>query len=324
MADMRVRYMGLELSNPFVVSSSSLTDSVEKVKKCAAAGAGAVVLKSLFEEEIQAEIDASGEGAEHTEAADYIREIQTGAGLKRYTDLIAGCKDAVDIPVIASINAVSHNWWETHVPALEKAGADAVELNISMMPYDYHDDEAAISEFYVKTVEAVKRLVSIPVAVKIGHYFSSIPAMVDRLKWSGAKAVVLFNRFYQLDIDVEHMSLRSGSPMSSSRDLAFPLRWITMIHGKTEAELAASRGVHTGEDAVKALLAGAQVVQVCSALYQQGLDHLGEMQQGLTSWMDNHSFSTIQQFRGKLSQKRSSQPESFERLQYIKALVGQS
>ena len=240
MADLRVRYMGLELSNPLVVSSSSLTDSVEKVTQCEAAGAGAVVLKSLFEEEIQAEIDADSSGTEHTEAADYIREIRTNAGLSAYTKLIRDSKAAVNIPVIASINAVSRDWWEAHVAELEKAGADAIELNISLMPYDYHDDEAAISEFYVKTVERVRRVVSIPIAVKIGHYFSSIPAMVDRLRWSGAKAVVLFNRFYQLDIDIESFSLRSGSPFSTPADLAFPLRWITMIYGN---DGGATRGV---------------------------------------------------------------------------------
>ncbi len=324
MSDMRVRYMGLELANPFVVSSSSLTDSIEKIEACQAAGAGAVVLKSLFEEEIQAEIDADGGGAEHTEAADYIREIQTDAGLKRYTDLIRGAKQAVSIPVIASINAVSHNWWEAHVASLEAAGADALELNISLMPYDYRDDEAAISEFYVKTVEAVRRLVSIPISVKIGYYFSSIPAIVDRLRWAGANAVVLFNRFYPLDIDIDALSLRSASPFSTQADLTFPLRWITMIYGKTQAELVASGGVHQGADAVKALLAGAQAVQVCSALYQNGLEHLGQLRSSLEQWMDSHSYASIDQFRGKMSQKRSDRPETFERLQYIKALVGQS
>jgi dihydroorotate dehydrogenase (fumarate) len=324
MADLRVRYLGLDLTSPFIVSSSSLTDSVEKVQKCAEAGAGAVVLKSLFEEAIQAEIDADSEGAEHTEAADYVREIQTGVGLRQYTDLIKGAKAAVGIPVIASINAVSHDWWEAHVPKLEAAGADAIELNISLMPYDYRDDEAAISEFYVKTVQAVKRLVSIPVSVKIGYHFSSIPAIVDRLRWSGARGVVLFNRFYQLDIDIESMSLRSGSPMSTPADLALPLRWITMIYGKTDAELAASSGVHSGADAIKVLLAGAQAVQVCSSLYRNGVEHLATLRNELESWMDSHKFDRIDQFRGKMSQKRSSRPETFERQQYIQALVGQS
>lgn len=324
MADTRVEYMGLSLENPFIVSSSSLTDSAEKVRKCAAAGAGAVVLKSLFEEEIQAEIDASAEGTEHTEAVDYIREIQTGAGLKRYTTLIKDAKAAVSIPVIASVNAVTRDWWEKHVPRLEEAGADAIELNISLMPYDYKDSEAAILDFYIKTVETVCKKVNIPVAVKIGHYFTSIPAVVDALKWAGAKAVVLFNRFYQLDIDVDHLRLKSGSPMSTQADLAYPLRWITMLYGKTEAELAASSGVHVGTDAVKVLLAGAQAVQVCSALYKKGYEHLGTLNTELVSWMEKQNFPAISSFRGKLSQKRSDKPETFERLQYIQALVGQS
>jgi dihydroorotate dehydrogenase (fumarate) len=324
MADTRVEYMGLSLDNPFVVSSSSLTDSAEKVKKCADAGAGAVVLKSLFEEEIQAEIDESAVGTEHTEAVDYIREIQTGAGLKRYTTLIADAKKAVSIPVIASVNAVTRNWWEQHVPSLAAAGADAIELNISLMPYDYKDNEKEILDFYVKTVENVCKLVDLPVAVKIGHYFTSIPAVVDALSWAGASSVVLFNRFYQLDIDVEHLRLKSGSPMSTPADLAYPLRWITMIYGKTKTQLAASSGIHSGTDAVKALLAGAQVTQVCSTIYKHGYDHLRTMQTELTEWMDRQNFAEISSFRGRLSQKRSDKPETFERLQYIKALVGQS
>ena len=214
MADLRTQYLGLTLGNPFIVSSSSLTDSAEKVAACAAAGAGAVVLKSLFEEEIQAEIDADIANAEHTEALDYLREVHTGMGLKRYRDLIRDAVAAVDIPVIASINAVTRDWWEDHVVTLVEAGAHAIELNISLMPYDYHDDEAAISEFYVQTVQRVKRLVSVPIAVKIGPYFSSIPALIDRLRWSGASAVVLFNRFYQLDIDTERSRCGVGRPLA--------------------------------------------------------------------------------------------------------------
>ena len=324
MTDLRVRYMGLELANPLVVSSSSLSDSPEKVIACARAGAGAVVLKSIFEEEIQAEIDASSDGTEHPEAADYLREVQTKAGLKSYTRLIREASEEVDIPVIASINAASRDWWEEHTAALADAGAAAIELNLSLMPYDYRDSDEAISEFYVRTVEAVRKQVSVPLAVKIGHYFSSIPSIVDRLRWAGANAVVMFNRFYQLDIDVENFSLRSGSPMSTQADLSIPLRWITMLHGKTEAELAASSGVHSGTDVVKVLLAGAQVAQVCSALYTQGLDHLAVMRDELAGWMDSHSYERVEQFRGKMSQKRSERPERFERLQYIKALTGQS
>lgn len=322
MADLGVVYMGLPLTNPIVVSSSSLTNTPDKVRACAEAGAGAVVLKSLFEEEIEAEIDASSAGTDHTEALDYIRSLQTGDGLKRYTQLIRDAKAAVSIPVIASINAASRDWWEEHVPKLEAAGADAVELNISLMPYDYKDSEQAILDFYIRTVEAVRAKVSLPLSVKIGHYFTSIPSIVDRLGWAGANSVVLFNRFFQLDIDIDKLSLKSGSPLSTQADLAFPLRWISTLYGKTETELAASSGVHRGSDVVKVLLAGAQVAQVCSALYRNGVEAIRPMLEELEAWMERHSYFSIEQFRGRMSQKKSDAPERFERLQYIKALVG--
>lgn len=322
MADLRVNYMGLPLSTPVVASSSGLTRTAEQVKACEDAGAGAVVLKSLFEEEIQAHIDDDSGGTEHTEALDYVRELETDAGIQAYTRTIREAKKAVSIPVITSINAVSRNWWEAHVSALAEAGADAIELNVSLMPYDYKNDEHSILDFYVHTVQSVRARITLPIAVKIGQHFTSIPALVDRLRWAGANAVVLFNRFYQLDIDVEELRLKSGSPLSDPADLALALRWITVTYGKTETELAASGGIHAGEDAIKALLAGAQVTQVCSALYRNGVEHIQTMNRDIEAWMDRHSFSTISQFRGKLSQKRSDAPETFERLQYIKALVG--
>lgn len=322
MADLRVRYMGLELANPLVVSSSSMANTVEKIEKAAAAGAGAIVLKSLFEEEIQAAIDSDMIGVDNTEAIDYVRAMETDAGLSKYRALIKDAKAAVDVPIIASINGVTPEWWIEHVPALEKAGADALELNISMMLRDYHDCGEKVCQFYTDTVSAVAERVSIPISVKIGHYFSSIPALVDRLKWSGASAVVLFNRFYQIDIDINAMRLKSASPLSTTADLAFPLRWISKLSGHTDIEFAASSGVHSGEDVVKVLLAGAQVSQVCSALFKHGVGHLSSMRDGLAAWMDDNSFATVDQFRGKLSQKRSDAPESYERLQYIKALVG--
>lgn len=314
--------MGLELANPLLVSSSSLVNTVDKVQKASDAGAGAIVLKSLFEEEIQAAIDSDMIGIDNTEAIDYVRAVETDAGLSKYRALIRDAKAAVDIPIIASINGVTPEWWIEHVPELEKAGADALELNISMMPRDYRDCGENVCQFYVDTVSAVAKRVSIPISVKIGHYFSSIPALVDRLKWAGASAVVLFNRFYQIDIDIKNMRLTSASPLSTTADLAFPLRWISKLYGRTDLEFAASSGVHSGEDVVKVLLAGAQVAQVCSALYKNGLGHLSSMRDGLAAWMDGHSFATIDQFRGKLSQKRSEKPENYERLQYIKALVG--
>jgi dihydroorotate dehydrogenase (fumarate) len=323
MIDLRVQYMGLSLENPLVVASCGLTRTADQVQQWEEAGAGAVVMKSLFEEEIQAHIDEESSGTEHTEALDYIRELETSAGIQAYTKEIRNAKKQTSIPVIASINAASRDWWVDHVPAVADAGADAIELNISLMPYDYKNEEARILDFYTSTVEAVRARVGVPIAVKIGSHFTSIPALVDRLHWAGAQAVVLFNRFYQLDIDIEKLQLRSASPFSSRDDIALALRWITVTYGKTEAEFAASGGIHTGEDVVKTLLAGAQVAQVCTALYQNGENHLRGMKDEIAAWMERHSFSTIPQYRGKLSQKRSDHPETFERLQYIKALVGQ-
>ncbi|MFW6215075.1 MAG: dihydroorotate dehydrogenase-like protein [Alkalispirochaetaceae bacterium] len=324
MSNLAIQYMGLDLENPFVVSSSSLTNTVDKVEKCAAAGAGAVVLKSLFEEEIQASIDSMGQSAlEHTEALDYITSIETSTGLQQYIDLIRGAKKAVSIPVIASVNAVREQWWVEHVPKLESAGADAIELNISRLPSDYRDSDEKIINSYVKTVEQVRKIVSVPIAVKIGHYFTSIPAFVDKLGWAGADAVVLFNRFYQIDIDITKMKLSNSSPLSSPEDLAVPLRWLTLLYGNTDLDMAASSGVHDGNGAVKAVLAGATAVQVCSALYKHGVDYLTTIKQEFAGWMETHRFDSVAEMRGRLSQKQSNVPESYERLQYIKALVGQ-
>lgn len=322
MVDIRTTYMGLPITTPFIVSSSSLTQTPEKIQQCAAAGAGAVVVKSLFEEEIEAAIQEDAGGTEHTEAEDYIRQLQTDAGITAYAHLIRRAKETVEIPVIASINAVTRNWWEQHVPSLERAGADAVELNISRLPRDYSQGEEDILTFYTETVRAVAQHVSIPIAVKVGPHFTNIPALIDSLSWAGASTVVLFNRFYQLDINLKDLTLTSGSPFSTSQDLALPLRWISLTYGRSKAELAISTGVHSGHDAVKGLLVGAQGIQVCSALYKNSVEYLQTMREDLTQWMEEHKFSTIQQFRGKLSQKRSDAPEEFERLQYIKALSG--
>lgn len=324
MSNLSVKYMGLDLDNPFVVSSSSLTNTVEKVKKCQAAGAGAVVLKSLFEEEIQASIDSMKQSAlEHTEALDYITSVETSTGLQQYVDLIRGAKAAVSIPVIASVNAVREEWWIEHVPKLESAGADAIELNISRLPNDYRDSDDKIIDFYIRTVQQVRKLVTVPIAVKIGQQFTSIPSVVDKLAWAGADGVVLFNRFYQLDIDIRQMKLTNASPLSSPEDLAAPLRWLTLLYGDVELDMAASSGVHDGHGAVKAILAGATVTQVCSALYRNGVEYLGTMKEELTRWMEDHKFDSIPEMRGRLSQKHSHVPETYERLQYIKALVGQ-
>ncbi len=323
MPNLSTSYLGLELRNPIVVSSSSLTKNLENVQACAEAGAGAVQLKSLFEEEIEATImDLERNPSGHTEAMDYIRSVQTSFNLDSYKKLIRDAKKSTSVPIIASINAVSSEWWVNQVKSLEEAGADALELNISLLPHDYHDSEEKIIKFYLDTVEAVRKEVKLPIAVKIGHYFTSIPALAEKLRWKGADGLVLFNRFYQLDIDTEAQALSAGSPISSPSDLAIPLRWVSLLYGKTDLQLAASGGIHDGNAAVKVVLAGAQVAQVCSALYKNKIGYLKTMVADFEAWMEKHNYSSVEQFRGKLSQSHSDRPQNYERLQYIRTLVG--
>ncbi len=325
MPNLSSSYLGLELRNPIVVASSSLTKNLENVKACAEAGAGAVQLKSIFEEEIEAAImDLERNPSGHTEAMDYIRSVQTSFNLDSYKKLIRDAKAATSVPIIASVNAVSSDWWVNQVKSIEEAGADALELNISLLPHDYRDTEEKIIQFYLDTVAAVRKEVKLPIAVKIGHYFTSIPALAEKLRWKGADGLVLFNRFYQLDINTEKQELSAGSPISAPSDIAIPLRWVSLLYGKTDLQLAASGGVHDGNGAVKVLLAGAQIAQVCSALYKNKIEYLKTMVSDLETWMETHNYSSVDQFRGKLSQAHSDRPQNYERLQYIQTLGGHS
>ncbi len=321
MLDLSTVYLGQTLKNPIVASSSSLTNTPEKVKKLEDAGVGAVSLRSIFEEEIEGEIEGLERQVEHTEAWDYIRSAEMSHGLDDYRRLIRGCKEAVSIPVFASMNAKSSSFWVDHVKVLEDAGADGIELNLSLLPVDHHDTEDKIIQFYVDTVKQVKQRISVPLAVKIGYYFTSIPSLVDKLHFAGATGVVMFNRFYQVDIDTNSERLGRMSPISSPTDYSIPMRWVMLCYGKTEIDLATSSGVHDGETVVKMLLAGATVTQVCSALLKNGVEYAETMRTELESWMRQKGYSSIDQFRGKLSQKHSKRPKSFERLQYVKTVA---
>ncbi len=321
MLDLSTVYLGHKLRNPIVASSSSLTNTPEKVKQLEDAGVGAVSLRSIFEEEIEGEIEGLERQEGHTEAWDYIRSAEMSHGLDEYRQLIKGSKAAVSIPVFASMNAKSSSFWVDHVKVLEDAGADGIELNLSLLPVDYHDTEEKIIRFYIDTVKQVKQRVSVPLAVKIGYYFTSIPSVVDQLHYAGANAVVMFNRFYQVDIDVRKERLSSMSPISAPSDYVIPLRWVMLTYGKTPIDLATSSGVHDGRTVVKMLLAGATVTQVCSTLLKNGVEHLDTMRSELEAWMRENGYSSVDQFRGKLSQKRSNRPKSFERIQYVKTVA---
>lgn len=349
MIDLTTSYMGLALKNPFVVASCSLTSSVDDVYQCAQAGAGAVVLRSLFEEQIDVHTSQLSQQAHeysgYGEAYDYLRSYGSEIGPQFYLQLVSAAKKAVDIPVIASLNCVTSNSWATYAAKLEQAGADAIELNVSIMPTDSSQRCHPIVEDYLKILYQVKQQVEIPVAMKIGPYFTSFAHVVDRLShdraeapaysvgwfgkdkqvgkttWKGVDALVLFNRFYRFDIDIVSQQLKPGNPYSSSAEQSDSLRWISLLSGRAGCDLAASTGIHDGADVIKALLVGAKVVQLCSTLYCNGLGHINTIERQLRQWMSQHDYARLADFRGRLSQAQSLEPLEHERLQYIKLFI---
>jgi dihydroorotate dehydrogenase (fumarate) len=325
MADLSTKYLGLDLRNPFIVASCSLTKTADGVRRCADAGAGAVVLKSLFEEQILADLHGDAVEANflwHPEALDYVQRMGLEFGPQSYLKLIGEAKKAVSIPVIASLHCISSTLWVDYVKKITDAGADGIELNISVMLSDPRRDSGGVEQVYFDIVDRVVRMTDLPIAVKIGPFFTSVARMSNELWKRGAKGLVLFNRFYQFDIDVEKLRLTPGYKLSSPQEISLPLRWISLLAGKVKCDLAASTGVHDASGAIKLLLAGATAVQLCSTLYLKGLGQLGTIRGETDAWMDKHGFTSLEQMRGRMSQMQSDRPELYERLQYIKALVG--
>ena len=325
MADLSTDYMGLKLRNPLIVASCSLTNSVEGIQRCTEAGAGAVVLKSLFEEQIEAdtkEVEKHVWLAGHTEAYDYVRKIGVETSSQDYLNLLEKAKAAVTVPVIASLNCITPAWWTDYAKKVEAAGADAIELNVAVLPSDPRHSGHDIEKLYYRIVEDVKKSVGIPIAVKIGPYFTSMARVASELGDRGVSALVLFNRFYQFDINIDRLDLVPGYRFSTPEEINFTLRWISLLAGRVGCELSAATGIHDAIGIIKQLLAGATTVQVCSTLYIHGIGHIASMLSNLDAWMQKHHFASVGEFRGRLSQKDSDQPELYERLQYIKALTG--
>ncbi|SHI95422.1 dihydroorotate dehydrogenase (fumarate) [Malonomonas rubra DSM 5091] len=329
MSDLSTRYLGLELKNPLVIASCGLTSSLQGIQNCANSGAGAIVLKSLFEEQINADIaalrEAAGEFAQaHTEAFDYLEGYAQACGPQEYLQLIREAKKSVDIPLIASINCITAERWAEYAAQLEAAGADALEVNVGFLANSMDLSSTEVEARYQQILRAVKEQVKIPVALKIGPYFSSFGQLAQMLSTGeqAADALVLFNRFYRLDIDVDKLQVNAGNPYSSADELHTSLRWIMLLAGKLDCQLAATTGIHSGKDVAKQLLAGADVTQICSVIYEQGFAQVQAILDQLQSWMQQQGFNRIDDFRGKLSQQQSSDPESYERLQYIKGLTG--
>ena len=320
MADLRTRYLGLELQSPLVASPSPLTGSLDGLRRLEAAGAGAVVLPSLFEEELATGQDQVG-GDPDVGRAD---QAGYGAGPAAYLSLLEQAKASLSIPVIASLNGTSRGGWVRHATRLEQAGADALELNIYYVSSRPGLSGGEVEENYLDVVRAVRRAIGIPLAVKLSPYFSSLANLAGQLVEAGANGLVLFNRFYQPDLDIEAMEVLPALELSSSAELRLPLRWIAILHRRWGISLAASTGVHTAEDVVKVLLAGADVAMMTSALLHNGPDHLRPVELRLRDWMDRHRYETIDQLRGQLSQRSVPDPATFERANYIKTLASRT
>lgn len=324
--DLSTRYLGLDLEHPIVASASPLTKSFEGIMNLAEANPGAIVMHSLFEEQLN---ESSNEldhymsyGTESFgEALTYFPEIDSfEVGPELYLEHITKAKNYTDIPIIGSLNGSSKGGWINFAKMIEDAGADALELNIYHIPTDPFVDAAEVEARYLETVENVVNAVSIPVAVKLGPFFSSIPNICLKMSKLGVKGFVLFNRFYQPDIDIDHLEVLPNITLSTSKDLRLPLRWVAILFGKIEADFAITSGVHSAHDVLKGMMAGANVTMMTAELLKYGVERIGDIKKEMQLWMEEHEYKSIEQMRGSMSQQRVTDPEAFERSNYMKIL----
>jgi dihydroorotate dehydrogenase (fumarate) len=323
--DLRTRYLGLELAHPIVASASPLTGSIDGLKRLQDAGIAAVVLKSLFEEQIEHEEMATHNlmmyGAELSpEAQGFFPEMQYSTGPDSYLELIGEAKRALRVPVIASLNGYTPGGWTSYARRFQEAGADAIELNVYFLAASVDDTSAEVEQRYVDLVRSVTQQVSIPVAVKVAPYFSAMANMAARLARAGAKGLVLFNRFLQPDILLDELEVAPHLVLSTSDELRLALRWIAILRGRVDASLAATGGAHTPEDVLKLLLAGADCVMLASSLLTRGPNHVGALVKGIEAWMSERDYSSVAQMKGSLSQQACPDPDAFERANYMRAL----
>jgi dihydroorotate dehydrogenase (fumarate) len=324
--DLSTTYLGLKLKNPLVPSSSPLTRDISKLRQMEDAGAAAVVLYSLFEEQIYQESQTLDryltQGTDSfAEALSYFPEApEYQSGPEVYLEHLARAKRALDIPVIGSLNGVSTGWWVQYAADIEAAGADALELNVYYLATDLHTSGSEVEEMYLELLRDVKSAVSIPVAIKLSPYFSNIANMSYRLTEAGASGLVLFNRFYQPDLDLENLEVTPNLKLSSSIEMRLPLRWIAILHGRIPADLALTTGVHTITDVAKGLAAGAAITMLASELLQHGIDRLKILRAGLEAWLVEHEYESVFQLQGSLSQINCAEPAAFERANYMRVL----
>jgi dihydroorotate dehydrogenase (fumarate) len=319
MADLSVNYLGLKLKSPVIVSSSGLTDAVDKIAEIEKSGAGAVVLKSIFEEQLKYEANQYLVNSDYPEAEDYIRNYTKDNSVDKYLDLIEDAKKQVDIPVIASVNCVTSGEWVNFAKKIEEAGADALEVNVFFLPVKKEASSLDYEKVYCDLADELKQKLKIPVAFKLGRQFSNLLNLVNRLYHRRLDGIVLFNRFYEPDIDLDKLKLTAAEVFSTPSEIRQTLRWVGILSGTIEEiDIAASTGVHNGGSAIKLLLAGASVVQVCSVLYKNGIPYLQTIIDEAEAWMNKHNFNTIDDFRGKLSYNSIKDPVLYERSQFMR------
>jgi dihydroorotate dehydrogenase (fumarate) len=326
--DTRTTYMGLNLRSPLVVSACPLSEDVGNIVQMEDAGAGAVVLFSLFEEQIRkesAQYDAVMQSTSHVfaEAADYFPDLEDyHVGTAQYLEIIRQAKERVDIPIIASLNGISPEGWIEYAAQMEQAGADGIEINVFYIPADVGLSSEAVEQRYLDIIRMVKKSVKIPVAVKLNPYFSAMGNMAKRMQEAGADGLVLFNRFYQPDFDIHNLQVLSNLQYSDPGEIRLPLLWIAALYGRVPASLAATTGIAGATEVIKYLLAGADVTMTASALYKYGIGHLRTMNHEMQEWMQRMQFDSVRAFKGVMSQQNISDPSAYERANYIRILEG--
>jgi dihydroorotate dehydrogenase (fumarate) len=328
MADLTTVFAGLTIKNPIIIASSGLSDTTENIVELERNGAAAVVLKSLFEEEILKEMNASmqrmsSDGFLYPETIDFYDFMETpDEATLKYLDSIRAAKKSVKIPIIPSINCITASQWTYFPRQIQQAGADALELNIFVLPSDFNNPVEENEKVYFDIITEVKKQVTIPVIVKLSYYFSNLASFLKKISNSGIDGLVLFNRFYNPDIDIDTLEFTSGAVLSNPSDLFMSLRWIGILSGRSGCTLGASTGIHDGASLIKLLLAGASAVEIASTIYINGNDHILVMLDELENWMNEKNMATIDQFKGMLSQSKTINPAAYERVQFMKYFRG--
>jgi dihydroorotate dehydrogenase (fumarate) len=325
--DLSTVYLGMNLRTPLVPSASPLSEEIDNIKRMEDAGASAVVLYSLFEEQLRLERYELHHHLTHhidsfPEALTFFPQPEEfHVGPEAYLNHIREAKESVDIPIIASLNCDSVGGWMDYSKKIEQAGADALELNVYYIPTDMELISDQVEQTYVEIVKRVKSEVKIPVALKLSPFFSNIAYMARCLDKAGVNALVLFNRFYQPDIDLETLEVRPNIILSTPQALRLPLRWIATLYGRVKADLAATSGIHTAQDVIKMLMVGADITMLCSILLRNGIKHIRVIEQGICEWMEEHGYESVKQMQGSMSQKNCEDPSAFERAQYMRGLL---